>query len=56
MNASRGMKKRYIKIVIKCNELEIYFKATYWYKAVWKNFDTRTELLKYLDDYLKGVE
>jgi len=46
------MLKRYIKIIIKHNELKIYLKATYDYMDVWNTFDNREELLQFLNDYL----
>ena len=46
------MLKKYIKILIKHNELKIYLKATYAYLDVWKTFNSRKELLQFLNDYL----
>ena len=50
---SKDMLKKYIKIVIKHNELKIYLKATYNYLAVWKEFKSRRDLLQYLKDHLQ---
>ncbi len=46
------MKKKYIKIFIKHNELKIWLKATYYYVDVWKTFNDRKELFQFLNNYL----
>ena len=46
------MVRKYIRIIIKHNELKIYLKATYEYQDVWKEFKSRKDLLEYLINYL----